>query len=463
MTRQLRRRRTLAAFLVLALGLSACGNSGDDDDDAAESSGGGEGSGNEPAATDRDEFVSFDGVPGVTDDSITYSVVGTKANNPLGTCILDCYVDGIEAYFAFRNDEGGIYGRDLELAEPIDDELQQNQARALEITSANDTFGNFNATLFASGWGDLDSAGIPTYTWGINFAEASGREHIFPSLAVICADCTGRAVPYAVKTVGAHKVASLGYGVTENSKICAQSVADSIERYSDDVDAEMAYLNDDLDYGLPSGIGPEVTAMKEAGVDFISTCLDLNAMKTIAQELDRQGMQDVVLYHPNTYNQQFVQEAGDLFEGDIVTVQFRPFEADEGDGAGVESMQDFRQWMEETGSELSELAMVGWINADLAFQGLLAAGPEFDRDKVTDATNQMTDFDAGGLINPINWTTQHEPPTQGDPTHDYAQECSVLLRIEGGEFVPVESAAEPWACWPNDTDEWSEPVATSFD
>jgi hypothetical protein len=462
---QRQHRRIIAVLVVLVLGLTAaCGNSGDDDDTASSGGDAGSGSGSGEADTgDRDEFVSISGVPGVTDDDITYSVIGTKANNPLGTCILDCYVDGIEAYFAFRNDEGGIYGRDLVLADPIDDELQQNQARALEVTSADDTFGNFNATLFASGWGDLDAAGMPTYTWGINFAEAAGRTHIFPSLAVICSECTGRAVPFAAQTVGAHKVASLGYGITENSKICAQSVSDSIDKYGGDVDAEMAYLNDDLDYGLPNGIGPEVTAMKEAGVDFISTCLDLNAMKTLAQELDRQGMQDVVLYHPNTYNQQFVADAGDLFEGDIVTVQFRPFEADEGDGDGVESLANFRKWLEETGSEPSELAMVGWNNADLAFQGLLAAGPEFDRQKVTDATNAMTEYSAGGLINPIDWTRQHEPPTEGDPTHDYAQECSALLRVEGGEFVPVESAAEPWACWPTDDDAWAEPTATSFD
>jgi hypothetical protein len=394
----------------------------------------------------------------VTDDDITYSVIATKANNPLGTCILDCYVDGIEAYFAFRNDEGGIYGRDLKLADPLDDELQNNQARALEVTSANDTFGNFNATLLASGWGDLDAAGIPTYTWGINFAEATDRQNIFPSLAVICADCTGRAVPYAAQSVGAHKVGSLGYGVTENSKVCAQSVSDSVDKYADDTGVSMGYLNDDLDYGLPNGIGPEVTAMKDAGVDFISTCFDLNAMKTLAQELDRQGMQDVTLYHPNSYNQDFVAENADLFDGDIVTVQFRPFEADQ-----IQAQKDYEHWMDETGSERSELSMVGWINADLAFKGLLAAGPEFDRQKVSDATNTMTDYDADGLINPIDWTKQHTPPTQDDPTHDYKQECSALVKVVDGKFETLEPADKPWACWPNDDDSWSDPVATTFD
>ena len=180
------------------------------------------------------------------------------------------------------------------------------------------------------------------------------------------------------------------------------------------MDAEAVYVKDDLAYGLPNGIAPEVTAMKEAGVDFIARCIDLNGMKTLAQELRAPGDGRRHLYHPNTYDQRFVEENADLFEGDYVTVQFRPFEAD----AEGTPLDTFQEWMDETGGEPTEQSMVGWINADLAFQGLLAAGPEFDRQSVVDATNQMTDYDAGGLINPIDWTRQHAAAVDGDSSTD---------------------------------------------
>jgi hypothetical protein len=62
--------------------------------------------------------------------------------------------------------------------------------------------------------------------------------------------------------------------------------------------------------------------------------------------------------------------------------------------------------------------MLGWIAADLAYQGLVEAGPEFDRAKVIAATNTLTAYSADGLINPIDWSRQHVPPTQDDPkTH----------------------------------------------
>jgi len=198
--------------------------------------------------------------------------------------------------------------------------------------------------------------------------------------------------------------------------------------------------------------------MNAAGVDFISTCIDLNGMKTLAQELQRQGMDDVVLYHPNTYNQEFVKDAGDLFEGDIVSVQFRPFES----GTEGTALGDFLEWMDEQGDTPSELAMVGWINASLAYEGLLAAGPEFDRGTVTAATNAMTAFDAGGLVEPVDWTQAHTPFTQETRDEGSGRECTSLVRVEGGEFTTVAAPGTPWLCWSQTDLAWSEPEETAF-
>ena len=75
----------------------------------------------------------------------------------------------------------------------FDDALGNNQARSLEVASSDDFFGAFQATLVATGWGDLHDAGVPTYAWGIHATEAANRDHIFPSTVIQCADCTGRA------------------------------------------------------------------------------------------------------------------------------------------------------------------------------------------------------------------------------------------------------------------------------
>src|SRR5262245_19926195 len=91
------RPRLVAVVLALALAAAACGNSGDD----APAGGGG-------GAEGRDRGQTAAAVPGVSDDEIRFAAFGTSTNNPTGACILDCYVSGIEAYFAFRNSEGGV-------------------------------------------------------------------------------------------------------------------------------------------------------------------------------------------------------------------------------------------------------------------------------------------------------------------------------------------------------------------
>lgn len=199
--------------------------------------------------------------------------------------------------------------------------------------------------------------------------------------------------------------------------------------------------------------------MKKANVDFVNACIDLNGMKTLAQEMNRQGMGSVPMLHPNTYDQDFVRAAGNLFEGDLVSVGFRPFEAD---SAGSDLGQ-FKKWMAKTGSKIKEISMIGWINADTAYQGLKAAGANFDRQKVVDATNAIQDYTAGGLIPPLDLGRQHLPPTEADPkTHGNDPDCVAVVRVESGTFHVVGDPKKPWMCWPGDTREWSEPEAMNF-
>lgn len=396
--------------------------------------------------------------PGVTGSEIRFSAIGTRTNNPLGTCVLDCFADGVRAYFGYRNSQGGLFGRRLVLSKVLDDQLGQNQVRALEVVTANDTFATFDASQLANGYATLAKAGVPLYTWTISPAEMNGKDSIYGNREPICITCTKRSDAYVAHLAGAKRVATLGYGVSDNSKQCAQSGAAAIKKYGRDVGGiSLAYTDDHLDFGLPNGIGPEVTAMKQAGVDFITGCIDLNGMKTLAQEMKRQGL-NATLYHTNTYDQDFVRKNASLFNGGYVQVSFRPFEA-----GSTPAIAAYKAWMKKDGAAITELAMDGWINADLAYQGIKAAGPGFTRQKVIDATNKMTAFTAGGLTQPIDWSRQHVSPTEADPaTHGPAQDCVAVVKIEGGVFHPVGDPAKPFICWPGNTRAWSQPKNIDF-
>lgn len=435
-------RRPAVLLVAALLAIAACSNS--------TSSGGSENTG--PTVDN--------GAPGVTASDIRFAVVGTRTNNPLGTCILDCFKQGIEAYFAYRNSDGGVHGRKLVVARDLDDQLGKNQQRALEILAKNDVFATFDASQLPSGWGDLTKAGMPLYVWPIHPDEMDGQKSIFGAFAAPCQDCIDRAYPYTARLAGVHKVAVLGYGVTENSKKCVGTVAGSIEKYKGDTGQEVVYKNDSLAFGLANGVGPEVSEIKKSGAEIVMTCLDMNGMKTLAQELARQGMGDIPTLSPNSYDAKFVSDAGDLFEGDYVGVAFRPFEAT-AEGTGLEP---FLEWIGKNDAQPTELAMYGWIVADIAYQGIKAAGPSFTRASVIEATNKITDYDADGLISPVDWSRQHNRPTPEDPiTNGAKQDCRLVVKVKGGKFEIVGGTREkPFVCWPTENGTWSEPTLATF-
>lgn len=485
--------RLTAVLLSFALLASACGNSGDSGSNAepeqttttAPPPQEGDADTENPAAADQDDnddgddagssdepdppaeddpptdvFIPLEDVPGVTDEEIGVAVISTKSNNLLGTCIFDCYVTGIEAYFDMVNSEGGLYGRQLVIEERLDDELFNNQAKALEVVANEDSLAAFVAPLQATGYADLDKAGVPTFNWGIHASIQNGLRANFGHIGPGCPDCTNRFIPYLAQQAGATRVAALGYGISENSKVCANTYAASIDSYAADIGAETVYINDDMAFGLPNGVGPEVTEMIEAGVDFIASCLDLNAMKTIAQELERQGARDqIVMHHPNSYDQQFVADAGDLFDGDFAVPSFAPFES-----TGIPAIEAFNRWVDANGGPASVLTMVGWINADLFVEGLKATGPEFSRESLIATINsEFVDYSAGGLTNAVDWSRQHVVPTNEDRmSTGPVLECVSAVRMQGDAFELLGEPDAPFLCWDNSTTDWSEPVATSF-
>jgi hypothetical protein len=403
--------------------------------------------------------VPITGVPGVTDDEIRFAALGTITNNPTGACTLACMADGIRAYFAYRNDQGGVFGRKLVLSKVVDDELGKNKDRALEIAASNDYFGAFGSPVLATGWADIAAAHMPLFVWNIVANEAA-QPSIFTNNGVPCRTCLQRDVPFAVKLAGAKKVATLGYGISTSSKVCANTYATSIDHYSNEIGgAKTVYKKDDLAFGLPNGVGPEVTAMKEAGVDFVFGCLDLNGMKAVAQEMARQNMKATLL-HRGSYDAAFIQAGGSLFEGNFVEAHFRPFEADT---AGT-SLGAFKQWMAKANKRLTEPAMFGWIAADMAYTGIKLAGQPFDRQKVIDALNtKATSYTAGGLIPPVDFGNNHQAPTATDLTHALKQDCNVFLKVHNGTMQVVGGTREkPFVCFPGDTTEWSEPTFVNF-
>jgi branched-chain amino acid transport system substrate-binding protein len=432
------RARTGAVVVVVALA-AACGNAepsaGPDDtgdssgDDSGDDSGGGDPTGS---------FPSVD-APGVTDTEIKVGGVAS-VTNPIGGSYGNAF-DGVEAYFDMINAAGGIYGRQLVLEERKDDSAVNNKAMVGELLDA-DIFAVLPVhTLLFTGADDLVAAGVPTFGWTIN-PEWSGddtnpKANLFgQSGSYLGLGEPAAPYPYLADELGVSKVGILAYAVPQSAQ-CAETVERSFEEWAGATDAEVVFSDANLAFG-DKNLSVQVSAMKDAGVDFVTTCLDTNGVVTLATEMDKQGL-DAIQYLPNGYDHAFVEQFGDLFEGSIVRTDFVPFEVPEEDRP--EGLADFLSQMDELGLTPTENTVAGWMNAALFVDGLKAAGPDFDRQKVIDALNAMTDWTGDGLTFGVDWTKQHT----GVARDQFF--CQSFVTIEDGAFVTnFGEPGKPFTC-----------------
>ncbi len=424
--------RSLAVTAVLAtaaLLAGACGNS--------ESSGGStttSASSPETSALDQTN-VPVD-QPGVTDTEIRVGGVAS-VTNPLGGKYGDTFL-GARAYFEKVNSEGGIYGRELNLVAERDDKLANNAAEIEALLQQDDVFAILPiATLLFSGADKLVESGVPAFGWTINPEWQGTPEEPKSNLfgqngSYLCLGCVQPQVPWAAKQAGATKAGVLGYAVPQSSQ-CADGWEKSFQEYPD-AGVEVAFKDSALSYGT-TDFSVQVSKMKEAGVDFVVTCIDNTGVVNLAKELKKQGV-EAVQFLPNAYDQELLDEFGDLFEGSFASVSFIPLEVED----KPQGMQDYLEWIEQVGGTPNENSIVGWLNAALLVEGLRQAGPEFTQQKVIDAINADTNWTADGFLTGVDWTKSHNQRADVN--------CTPIVKVENSAFVPQTGAdGRPYVCF----------------
>lgn len=429
-----RTRRTVnvaAAMVVMSLAFAACGNSDKKADDTT--------SGDTKSSTTVGEKVANTS-PGVTDAEIRVGGIAS-VTNPLGGSYSSAF-DGVQAYFDMINDEGGIYGRKLVLAEQRDDKAVNNKAEADALIAANNVFAVLPvATLLFTGADALAAAKMPTFGWTIN-PEWSGtkdnpKETLFGQTgSFLCFDCAAPFIPWLAKEIGAKKIGILAYSVPQSAR-CADGVQASFDAYGKGVGAEVAFVDKGLTYG-EKNLKVQVDKMKSAGVDLVTTCMDTNGVVTLATAMDAAGL-EAKLSLPNGYDHEFVDQFGDLFEGSIVRTDFVQWEVPEKEQP--DGLKNFLKWMKKNGKDPNENAISAWLNAALFVQGLRDAGPTFTRESLVTAINKMTNWKADGLIHGVDWTTAHLQQEK------VGESCQFVSTIENSEFVPqFTKPGKPFLC-----------------
>jgi len=431
------RSRILAVGAVIALLTVACGNAGSDKNGSVpQTTKPGTPPITEVTGADLKKNVPLSGVQGVTDDEIKVAVI-TAGSNPLAGDYTT-YKDGIQAYFNMINEQGGIYGRKLVISSDRNDGFVNNQQTVKTSLAQDHAFATFIASPLFYGANDIANSKpqMPTFIWNIN-QEFAGKPNIFGNVGALCFSCTGQGLPYLAKSQGFTKVAVLAYGSPAASKNCAAGAKAGFEKYPS---AQVVYFDDNMRLGQPD-LSAQVSAMKDKGVQLITTCVDQAETLILAKELAKQHL-DAVQNLPNSYDPKFAADNAQYFEGSFVAPQFASFEYK----PLLPTQEQFIEWMGKLNKRVFEIPAYGWINALQLVHGLKLAGPEFSQQKLIDSLNQDTAFDAEGMIPPIDWTRQHNDPAGPNGTTNTEVSgkyiCASTVTIHDGKFVPLDDVPE---------------------
>jgi ABC-type branched-subunit amino acid transport system substrate-binding protein len=190
------------------------------------------------------------------------------------------------------------------------------------------------------------------------------------------------------------------------------------------------HISYSADYGpLDTSFTTYILAMEHDGVQFVDlSSTDATNAEHIVQEMYEQG------YHPQViesagpiYVDNFTQLAGGAQATNGIWLPQGAALYLGGDAKSVPAVNTFLEWVQKVHSGFTPdlYTLYGWASAELLVQAIKAAASPLSSQTVLDALEQITSFDASGLMAPAN------PAGKVPPT------CFVMARIVNGIFVRV--------------------------
>jgi len=233
-------------------------------------------------------------------------------------------------------------------------------------------------------------------------------------------------INWFVQQVHGHNVGVVALGVASSADAC-KAFGTGLPQAG----FKLAYENLNVAYG--GSLAPDVQRMQQAGVDTVVTCMDVNSNISMARAMAQYGYQGVKSLWLNGNDQSTLDQYQNIMQNVWFSIDHVPFSyyttapgKYPGLVAYVNAMKKYEpQWV------YDEVALQGWESASLFAAGVKAAGNNLTQANVVAETNKITNFTAGGLTVPTNWTQAHDVSKVTPPY------CSALIAVKGDSFVPA--------------------------
>ncbi|MBL7493126.1 ABC transporter substrate-binding protein [Frankia sp. AgB1.9] len=232
------------------------------------------------------------------------------------------------------------------------------------------------------------------------------------------------------KLLGITNLASLGYGVSPVSSESASSAALSAQVAG----IKVGYLNAKFAFGS-TDVGPEVLAMKNAGIDGLTASVDPNTSFALITGLRNQGVPMKAAILPTGYGGDLLQAgpgALNQAQGVYFILQYEPVEM--GTAATKQLQADFKSAAIATAPTYGSYN--GYVSVGLLVRALKAAGAQPTSASLIGALSNIHDWDAMGLFGSHTVDINDRVTIVGG-----ADNCLWVTKLTGKTFTLVSGAA----------------------
>ena len=394
----------------------------------------GSGAESTPSAITATTVAPPGGNGGSTDVGITGSTIElglvTTISGPIPG-LFQGSVIGAQAFAAYANSQGGVFGRKLHL-NVRDDQFDSgsNRSATQELAPRVAAFLGSFSTYDDSGVPAIQAAKVADVGYGLtdgrrsspfNFSIQPARSRTFRTGGF---EWYGRKFPGAVKAMGTL------YGdipASKQSGLDAMAAAESVGWkwvYS------RGFSPTETDFTA------DVVRMKSSGVKGVYlVATDVKSMARLLKAMAQQSFKpDFIALGASGYDASLVPLAGAAAEGVYIDQQLALYQGT--DAAAIPEVALMNQWVKRVkpGFTPDLFTAYSWASGRLLLQALQAAGPKVTRASLVEALRKVNDFDAGGLVAPAG------------PGPKRAPLCNLFIQVKGGRFVRVEPAGKGFVC-----------------
>jgi ABC-type branched-subunit amino acid transport system substrate-binding protein len=367
---------------------------------------------------------------GVTADSITVGNVSILTGPVPGLFAGAVY--GVDAYFAYQNSQGGVFGRQLKMSAG-DDQFNCGTNKQITEENLNTVF------AFVGSFSLFDNCG----------AEVLAAHPEVPDIHNALSQ-SAAALPNNFSPSPLRKGSSLGpfqyiKGKAPDAITKSASLVGDVQSAKDSWDGIRGAM-ESLGYQFPyvrvyepteTDFTADIVRMRSAGIQLlVLVAADVKGIARIEAAAARQNWHpQITLLGASAYDATLVPLAGkEALEGVYLYLPSAMYLGE--DNAVVPEVALFNDWMSKTHPDAHPdlFSVYGWASARMFVQALEAAGPQATRASLLSALQGITTFNSNGLL------------ADGGPATKTPATCYIMAQVHDGQFARVDDPPDGFRC-----------------